>query len=297
MNKSKLLLSSGLLLFMLVTIIFFATPVSQAADYKLTTGDQLYISVWGHKDLQQDVVVGPNGQISFPLIGQLQAEGLTIDQLTDQMVDKLQEYIKIKESQVNIVFRKYEQVKVMILGEVNQPGAYQVRPGDQVLELVSLAGGTTKSAALKDVKLRREDESLTVDLESILESESAEDNYQLQEGDTVYVPEGVVQVSVLGAVNKPGSYKVQQGSRVSDVLAQAGGTTTDAADKINYITEEKKQELSVADLLEDPTMNPEIEDGATIQALESNFDFTKLSFWRNFFFIVGGLNGVKNLVN
>jgi polysaccharide export outer membrane protein len=281
---------------MLVTIIFFATTVSQAADYKLTTGDELYISVWGHEDLQQNVVVGPDGQISFPMIGGVQAEGLTIDQLTDLMVEKLQEYIKINDAQLNIVFRKYEQVKVMILGAVNQPGAYQVRPGDQVLDLLSLAGGTTKSAAMNNLKLRREEESLTVDLEAILDNKSAEDNYQLHEGDTLYVPEDVVQVSVLGAVKQPGSYKVEQGSRVSDVLAQAGGTTADAADKIKYITADKKKELSVSDLLEDPTMNPEIEDGATIQALESNFDFTKLSFWRNFFFIVGGLNGVKNLV-
>ena len=132
MNNHRVLFSLTLILFILAAAVLFTSNVSHAADYKLTTGDELYISVWGYPDLQQNVVVGPDGQVSFPMIGKVQAEGLTINQLTDVITEKLQKYIKIQESQVNIVFKKYEQVRVMILGEVKQPGAYQVLPGERV---------------------------------------------------------------------------------------------------------------------------------------------------------------------
>ncbi|MBM7556935.1 SLBB domain-containing protein [Halanaerobacter jeridensis] len=299
MKNHKVLLSMTLILCFLAAAVLFTSNVGHAAEYKLTTGDELYISVWGYPDLQQDVVVGPDGQLSFPMIGKVQAEGLTINQLTDVMTEKLKQYIKIKESQVNIVFKKYEQVRVMILGEVNKPGAYQVRPGEQVLNLVSLAGGTTQMADMNSLKLRRNDKSLAIDLEALLDGTEAskEQNYQLQEGDTLYVPKGVIEISVLGEVKSPGSYEVKKGSRVSDVLAKAGGTTNEVADEIKYISNDKEEKLVLDDLLQGKAKNPIVQEGDTIKALEGKYAFQKFTFWRNLFFFVGGLNQIQSLVN
>ena len=299
MKNHKVLFSLTLILFVVAAVGLLTTDVSHAADYKLTSGDELYISVWGYPDLQQNVVVGPDGQVSFPMIGKVQAEGLTINQLTDVMTKKLKQYIKIQESQINIVFRKYEQVRVMILGEVKKPGAYQVRPGEKVLNLVSLAGGTTQVADMNDLKLRRDDKSLTIDLEALLTGTQSKQgqNYQLQEGDTLYVPKGVVEVNVLGEVKSPGSYEVKKGSRVSDVVAKAGGTTNQVAAKIKYISDDKEEELVLDELLQGQTKNPIVKEGDTIKALEAKYMFQEFSFWRNLFFFVGGLNQIQNLIN
>ena len=297
MKKHKFLYSKRIVLFLVILLLLFITNIGQANDYKLTTGDQLYISIWGYSDLQQDVVIGPNGQISFPMIGKVQTVGLTLDQLRSLMAGKLKKYIKIKESQVNIVFRKYEQVRVMILGEVNNPGAYQVRPGDQVLNLVSLAGGTTKVADMNNVQLKRDKQLLTVDLEALLTRSFEQKNYYLEEGDTVYVPQEIVEVSVLGEVKRPGSYKVKKGSKVSDILAKAGGATNDAGNKIKYISANREYSFSLDNLLNSENNNLVIKDGDTIKLLEGKYAFYKFSFWRNLFFLVGGLNQVKNLVN
>ncbi|GAB6137378.1 polysaccharide biosynthesis/export family protein [Halanaerobaculum tunisiense] len=270
----------------------------EVGDYKLTVDDQLYISVWGQPDLQQEVVVGPDGKISFPLIGQVPAEDKTIAELTKLITDKLQQYIEVKESQVNVVFREYEKIKVMILGEIKQPGAYQVGPQKEVLDLLSLAGGTTKTANLEEAQLRRDDQSLPVDLKALLAGKKQKQNYTLQEGDVLYIPEEAIEVSILGAVNQPGKYQLKHGARLSDLLARAGDVTDEAADKLKYISGDQVQKLDLDKLLaSEETKNPVLQDGDTVQILESNYDLGKISFWRNFFFFVGGLNQLDDLVN
>ena len=202
------------MLLIVLTAVCLITNTSQAADYKLTTGDELYISIWGHPDLEQNVILGPDGQISFPMVGKVEAAGLTINQLSTLMTDKLRKYLKIQESQVTIVFKKYKQLQVMVLGEVEQPG----------------------------------------------------------------------------------SYEVQKGSRVSDLLAKAGGTTEQVGDEIKYISGDKEEKLVLDDLLAGKIEDPVLAEGDRIQALEGKYFFQQFSFWRNLFFFIGGLNQIKNLI-
>ncbi|GAB6099374.1 hypothetical protein JCM16358_12530 [Halanaerocella petrolearia] len=291
-NQINYLVSS----IILILTFFIIFPVAAEANYKLAIGDQLYISVWGHQDLQQEVTVGPDGQISFPLVGQTKAKGLTIDRLTERLTHKLQKYIKTKQSKVNIVLKKYEVVKVMVLGEVNKPGAYQLTSDKRVLDLISVAGGTTKTANLNNIQLTRGDKSLSINLKSLLAGESQEENYKLQAGDTLYISEDLVKVSVVGEVRQPGSYKVEQGTRLRDVLAQAGDVTTKASNKIKYMSQGKKKILDLERLFNNQEQNPVLKDGDTIYILESKYNFKKLSFWKNVFFFVGGLNEIKDLL-
>ncbi|MBM7622986.1 polysaccharide biosynthesis/export family protein [Sporohalobacter salinus] len=279
----------------LILAIIISFQVGVAAEYKLNTGDRLYISVWGHSDLQQEVVVGPDGQISFPLVGKIDAEGLTVNRLVKKLTQKLQKYIKTNESRVNVVIRNYKKIKVMVLGEVKKPGAYQIVNDNRVLDLISMAGGTTKIADLKHVRLTRGNKSLSIDLKALLKGKVQGQNYKLQSGDTLYVSKGIIKVNVLGAVGQPGRYEIETGTGLREILAQAGDITPEASNKVKYISGKKKRILNLERLLKEGEENLVLHDGDTIYVLASKYNPHKLSFWKDFFFFVGGFNEVKDL--
>lgn len=113
---------------------------------------------------------------------------------------------------------------VFLSGEVKVPGAYEVKPGDGMPELLTRAGGITEAAALNKVLVQRGDKTLTVDVHSALEHGQPLD-FPLQEGDFVVVPKNLVRVLVMPAVNKPGYYSIPENGTltVGEALSLAGG--------------------------------------------------------------------------
>lgn len=122
-------------------------------EYIIGDGDVLHISVWENDDLEQEVVVRPDGRISFPLVGDLPARGQTIVALDEMLTESLKEYIRFPE--VSISIQKLGGSKVIILGEVGHPGVYAVSGSKTVLEAVALAGGFTNDAVVNSIVLIR----------------------------------------------------------------------------------------------------------------------------------------------
>ncbi|PRX35690.1 polysaccharide export outer membrane protein [Orenia metallireducens] len=287
------------LLCFLIAFVFVITIMPQeiiASEYKLTVDDQLYISVWGHEDLKQEVSVGPDGNISFPLIGDLKAEGLTLTQLTDIIIKDLKEYVKIEPSYVNVVLKSYRKVRVMVLGQVDKPGTYQLEPQSRVLELISLAGGLNETADLNNAKLTRGEETLAINLKNLLSGKSTEMNYLLEEGDVLYIGDESIEVNIVGEISSPGRYKLKQGATINDLIAQAGGVTTDASNQVKYVSEGVKEELNLDKIVAfDTNSNKLLTDGDSVYIEKGKYSLRKSSFWTNLFFFVGGLNGIKDL--
>lgn len=290
----KLLLLSIFLL--LVSIVMPQDLI--ASEYKLNIDDRLYISVWGHEDLQQEVLVNPDGNINFPLMGDLKVEGLTIKEVSAIISEKLSKYINLDKSQVSVILRDYKKVRAMVLGEVKNPATYQLTPGSRVLDLISLAGGTTEIADLSNLKLTRGEQNFTIDLEKLLEGDNIDQNYLIEENDVLYISDVTIEVNIIGEVNKAGRYKLKKGLTISDLIAQAGGMTDDASNKAEYIVNGIKRKVDLDKALSSESgANLNLEDGATLYIKKDSFNLSKLSFWRNFFFFVGGLNQLNDLVN
>ena len=113
-------------------------------EYLVGPDDILYISVWQNDDLSQEVTVRPDGMISFPLIGDIQASGLTITQLDESITEKIREYIKYPE--ISVTIRRLGGRKVIVLGQVLYPGVFQVSGAKTMLEAIALAGGFTNDS-------------------------------------------------------------------------------------------------------------------------------------------------------
>lgn len=123
--------------------------------------------------------------------------------------------------------------QVLVFGQVEQPGYYEMRPNERVLDVIARAGGTTNRAAAEDVTVTRhteeEREVIPVDLRELAVDRDVSNNVALVPGDIVYVPEAERHVLVLGQVANPGYYEARDGERVLDLLAQAGGMGPQAA--------------------------------------------------------------------
>jgi polysaccharide export outer membrane protein len=170
------------------------TPVTdgklEVQEYTLEKGDVLYIFVWQENDLSQEIIVRPDGKISFPLAGDIPVLGLTFTQLKDELTKRLKEYIKYPI--VSISLRKLGGQKVIVLGEVTRPGVYSVTGKNTVLEAIALAGGFTEHAVHSSVILVRgglqTPEGKRLDLNRAINKTDIGQNVTLQSEDIVYVP-------------------------------------------------------------------------------------------------------------
>lgn len=122
-------------------------------EYIIGVDDVLAISVWQNPDLDQEVIVRPDGMISFPLVGDVPAEGMTITQFDAELTRLLGEFVRSPE--VSISIRKLGGKKVIILGEVKSPGVHSVAGANTVLEAIAQAGGFADTAVASSVILIR----------------------------------------------------------------------------------------------------------------------------------------------
>ena len=176
-----------------VLMTFLAWPVlamSQEIGYTVKPGDTLGISVWKEPDLQGDVLVTPDGGFAFPLVGQVDARGKTVTDLQKILSDSLKKYIS--DPVVTVAVRDIRGNKVYVIGQVNKPGEFIVNPRVDVMQALSMAGGTTPFASLGNIIILRragsKQEALRFDFTSVAKGRDLEQNIELRSGDVVVVP-------------------------------------------------------------------------------------------------------------
>lgn len=159
--------------------------------YAIGLGDVLEISVWKNPDLSVTVPVRPDGRISVPLLGDVQAAGMTPLALKQTLTDGYKEYVTAPG--VSVVVKEIHSRKIYVTGEVAHPGTYDLEPRGKLMQALALAGGLTPYAKGRVVLLRdgrdgRQEKRMEVELKSIINGKKPEDNLLLQPGDTLIVP-------------------------------------------------------------------------------------------------------------
>ncbi len=169
----------------------FAAETDNALDrYTIQPGDVLSVSVWKEEDLTKDVIVRPDGQITFPLIGEARAAGDTIENLRLLITERLKKYIP--EPVVTVSVTQLSGNTVYVIGKVNRPGVFQIVRNVDVMQALSMAGGTSTYASLNNIKiLRRKNGSLQAipfEYGEVEKGKHLEQNIVLKPGDVVVVP-------------------------------------------------------------------------------------------------------------
>lgn len=181
--------------FVILLASFIAAPMGFAAEkvspsFNLGPGDVLAISVWRDEELNRQVLVRPDGMISFPLIGDIVAAGKTVDELRQEIEEKIVEYVP--DTKVTVMLIELASPKVFVVGQVNQPGMFIMTGDTTVMQALAWAGGLTPFASSGSIRIIRTGNGhtavLNFDYDDVEDGEDLAQNVILQPGDTIVVP-------------------------------------------------------------------------------------------------------------
>jgi polysaccharide export outer membrane protein len=193
MNKKKTLIL-GCLAIILCGVLIAGNALSQTAKYRLQPTDVLNITIHDQPDLTTRTRVTTDGYITFPLLGKVSVVGLTVQDLEGKL-KRLLERDYLVTAQVLVFIEAYHPRQVSVIGEVTLPGKYDM-PEEKdmtLLEAIAMAGGFTKDALLKNIKIMRvnagNQETITVDVRDITIRNMKEKDVVIHPDDVVVVPE------------------------------------------------------------------------------------------------------------
>jgi polysaccharide export outer membrane protein len=174
---------------MLAAAAALASPPE--VPYTVKPGDTLQVSVWKEPELQSLVLIEPDGTFAFPLCGQIDAHDKTVGQLQQEITRHLARFIS--DPVVTVSLQRIRGNRVYVIGQVNNPGAFVVNPSVNVLQAISMAGGTTPFASLGNIKIIRRtasggQEAVPFDYKDVIHGDNLSQNIMLAAGDVVVVP-------------------------------------------------------------------------------------------------------------
>jgi protein involved in polysaccharide export with SLBB domain len=220
----------------LCLMVSSSLAAAEEEEYRIGADDVLHVIVWDNKDLEQTVVVRPDGRISFPLAGEISVQGLTPSQLADILKDRLAKSVKVPN--VSVIVKEIRSFRVHFLGRVAKPGPHPIKAGTPLLHALSLAGGTAEGADLSAAYVIRGGQKIPVDLRRLIHEGDLARNIPLEIEDTIVVPEIAIGVNpqemldrrmyVVGKVVRPGVYTIKRDVPLLHALFLAGGVAEGA---------------------------------------------------------------------
>src|SRR6266568_1348154 len=205
-------------------------------DYKVGPGDDLVLILTGEVELTYELSITREGFILIPQVGQVYVANLTLDQLRNVLQTRLgRVYSGVRRganatARFDVSVANVRANQVYVVGEVAQPGAYQISSLGTVFTGLYAAGGVTERAKLRGVEVQRHGKTIaTLDLYDYLLRGDTRGDIRLETGDVIFVPIHESRVRVTGAVLRPAVYETKAGETLADMIAAAGGFLPDAA--------------------------------------------------------------------
>lgn len=244
--------------------------------YRMGSGDVLKLTVYGRPEVSGTHVVGPDGKITVPLLGDVMLNELTREEALRIIDGQFNQYFT--RPSVSLAVDQYTSNQVTVLGRVERAGAQRFAHPPTLAEVLASAGAMPlldKQASLTRCAIMRgRDKLIWVDLKALLNGD-INYNVRMKKGDIVFIPDSSdTSVYVLGSVLKPGAYRLTPRMTLLDVLAQAGGPNEDAAPEQIGVYRAGSQQVEVIafkDLVDvSRRVNYALEDGDVIFIPKSN---------------------------
>jgi polysaccharide export outer membrane protein len=223
------------LLLLLLILPAFSTEAMPALatqpplDYILGPEDVLEIYVDRHPELNREGAIGPDGKISFPLIGEVLASGLTRNQLENQIRIKMEKYLT--SPLISVMIKEFNSFRIFIVGEVNKPGMYKPKGRVDVMTVLALSEGVTENADLINTTLiKKSGKRISLNLKSLLFEGLMENNLDLDPDDTLFIPREELgsKIFLIGEFQKPGPYTLRNNITVLEAITLGQGFTDKA---------------------------------------------------------------------
>jgi polysaccharide biosynthesis/export protein len=244
-------MTAGLCIILFISLPGYSQDFSQ--EYRIGPKDLLEVAVFGMDELNKTVRVSEDGNISLPLLGEVQVSELTKTEVENKLTDLLREKY-LQNPQVTIFIKEYQSKRVSVLGAVSSPGPYELLGRQTLMQIIAQAGGMTNDAGDQIMVIRQQtdgsSQSLKISVEKLVMQGDASLNIPLEPGDIVNIPvDKIVHVYVFGQVKSPGALEVKSSNipTLLQAIAQAGGFEDRAAKSRVLIKrkDEQNKELEI----------------------------------------------------
>lgn len=244
-----------LFLFSFLTILCLPISQAAAADYIIGIGDKINISVMGEADLSKDITIRPDGKMSYPLIGELKASGLTPLQLRNLLTKKLSEFYNTPQVTINLIESNY--LMVYIFGNLKAAGVKKLTGSTNLLQLFAMIGTLPENIELETSFLVRDNKRLPVNLYRLLQEGDLSQNVALKSGDTLFFKEKPKKLAkkeekvakfkniirIVGEVRQEKTIKFEEGMTILDAISNAGGFTPYARPSGTKVVRRRKDKV------------------------------------------------------
>ncbi len=260
-----------------------------AQNASVNIGDKLNIQVYRERDLSGVFVVNPSGNLNYPLIGEVHAAGLSVDELKQFLAETLGESYVVN-PQIEINLEESPNKQIVILGQVLRPGNYKITSADTtMIRVISQAGGFSEDAMLKNVQIVRTKEgkrnNIQVDVSEIIRGTAPD--MTIEPGDVIFIDKQEkkpaelaipnVSVAILGQIQKPGNFSFNENTTLVRLITQAGGFSPIAAPnrikivKFDKSGKSKPRIVNFNDILDGKADDVKLESGDVVVVPESVF--------------------------
>lgn len=181
---------ANFVLLLVFLLSFKVSAMAQESKYNFGPGDTLEISVWKDESLSRQLIVPPDGVISFPLIEDISVTHLTVPELRETLTKRLTEYIP--DASVTVLMLEARSLTAYVIGKVNKPGQFPINMETNVMQILAMGGGLTPFADANKILILRQEGGKTIhlpfDYDQVKKGEKLEQNILLKRGDVVVVP-------------------------------------------------------------------------------------------------------------
>lgn len=235
--------------------VFTTTDAARAPDsYVLGSEDQIRITIFGQSQADLQLEVSPDGYVQSSGIPRIFLKGLTIREARQLLYNRLHSFYTFESDEIAITIKVARTINVNIFGEVQTPGGFNVSALNSAFNVLTASGGPTNLGTVRQIQLIRESERKIIDVYSLLNDPSVQENFQLFHNDIIFVPLAEKVVDLRGAVKRPMKYELLEQEGLLELVEYAGGINYDTA--LGFVQVERikngepvLQEWSLADIL------------------------------------------------
>jgi protein involved in polysaccharide export with SLBB domain len=235
--------------------VFRTTDGAQAPDtYVLGEGDEVHISIFGSSQTEIHQRIAADGSIQPAGSSKIFLKGMTMAQARKAIQSKLASHYSFREDQIAVTITTARTVQVSIYGEVGVQGGFTLSALNNVFNALAAAGGPSEMGSVREIQLSRAGKNTKLDLYTYMTKPDAKIQYDIQNGDVLFVPVAQNIVSISGAVNRPMRYEMVKGEGLKELIQYAGGLVYNAY--MDYVQveryengERKYLEFNLADVM------------------------------------------------
>ena len=234
-------------------------------NYKVGSGDEISISVWGYSEFSENLMVDDRGYITPSSYGRIYVKGLTFKKMRSLLKSKFGSFLDMKNSEIDVTLSYSRVITVHIVGEVYNPGSYTIPAINTAFNALIAANGPNQLGSVRNIYIKRDGKTIdSLDVYQFLFNPTRSQDIYMQDGDYLFVPPAKHIVEVSGAVNRPYTYEAKSGESIASIIKYAGGYTTNAFSDVITLNRIEYNSIRVNDVHKDHANSTAVENGDEI---------------------------------